>query len=264
MLMKILNILSCFSIGYIAILLSLFFFSIGMGLSYLRNAFFKGDPWENSDHLFLRLSGLSFPLFAFLIASVAVSAMSKREEINRSFQTEVESVADMLFLESGLPVDVQKKISNHLKGYLLFIKNKEWPVLEQGKKISHGREYISKALDDLYVYFDAHPDKTFMAQSLIGSLEKINDARKERSQASMKRVHPYMWFVLFVGAVLNLFVSIFFLHKKSSGQIVGIGSLSILLGLIFSMLIGFNSPFVGSLTIEFPDVEKYLSLMTVK
>lgn len=237
-------------IFYMASLLIIMFFTMGSFIYYIRNIFVKESQFDTANTLITRLGKIIFPLFAFLLASVAVMIVSKKNEIQHALQVEAESVVDIVFIGSFLPLDVQEKVHHNLKEYLLFVKNEEWKNLEHGKILYEGRSYITHTLKDLHTYLDSNPHNLHMIQNIIKPLQKLSDARRERCEISIKKIHPYMWTVLLINSIISLFIVIFFLNKNIPGQFLAIFLISIPFGLIFSLLIGFNNPFVGSLSLS--------------
>jgi len=253
--MQFLGEISKIPIFYMACFLISIFFILGSVIYYIRNIFVKESQFDDSNVLIGRLGKLVFPLFAFFMASVAIMIVTKKNEIEHALQAETESVVDVISTGSFLPFDVQEKIHHNLKEYLLFVKNKEWKNLEYGKILYEGQFYITHTLKDLYTYVDSNPHSLHMVQNIIKPLEKLNDARRERCEISLKKVHPYMWCVLFINSIISLFIFIFFINRNVSGQFLGVFLISVPFGLIFSLLIAFNNPFIGSLSLSTSIIE---------
>ena len=261
--MSFLNDISHIPIFFIAAFLSLLFFFVGVIIFYIRNAFVKEGTFDTSNELIVRLSRVIFPLFAFLLASVAVMIVSKRNEIESSLQREVDSAVDIAFLGVFLPTPLQEKINHNLKDYLLFLKNVEWHSLSKGTHMNEGRTYITQTFEELSEYFETNSHKEYASHNLIQSVQNLSDARRDRSALSSKKVHPYMWFILFTDGIISLFIVIFFLKKTINGQFFCIALISISFGLIFSLLIGFNNPFSGSLSISSKPIDEGLNVIEI-
>jgi len=261
--MSLLNFIASSSIFYIAAFLFILFYGIGILIIFVRDSFVHPTRFSNSNLLIDLLVQIASPLFAFLLASIAIMIVSSRDGIERALQNETDSVVDIVLLSTNLPRDVQEKVQDQLKKYLVCLKNEEWKSLSQGKIPHEGRLHISKVLSDLYTYFNTNPPTLYSTQSLIQTLQNLNDARRDRAEFSVKRLHPYMWGILFIDAIISMIIIIFFLAKKVPGQQFSIFLLSISFSLIFSILIGFNNPFLGSLRIKPESIDDSLTVIDV-
>ena len=248
--MDLMTHLSSLSLFYLTPLLIGFFIFVSIVTLWARTFLIKETKIQTPNPLVDRLVDMCAPVFAFLLASVVVMLISNRDRIEQAIQNETDSVTDVIFLSSSLPKDIQNQIYHDLKSYLFSIKNEEWGTLDKEGSTYTSRVHIARMIQGINTYFEQNSQNTYVAQNLIQSVQHLNDARRERHEASLKKIHPYMWFILFANASLSLFSLFFFLKRTTAGQCVSIILISTSFGLIFSVLIAFNSPFKGSLALS--------------
>ena len=128
--------------------------------------------------------------------------------------------------------------------------NEEWTSLGRGEESVKARA-ILRNIWTLYTGYEpkTEKEKIFLAES-IRKLDDLREMRRLRIIDSRTGVHPVLWFVLIVGAIMTISFTFFFGSDKFINHAITASILSVIIALILLTILSFGFPFTGSVRIE--------------
>lgn len=203
---------------------------------------------------------------AVLLAFIAVTAWENYGKAEAVTSQEAQLTADVLRSSFVMPEPLRSAIGKSGNQYLDIVINEEWPSMAN-EQMEFRRGWDT--LVDLYMEVSRFRTNDSILQIHYANLyEKINsliDARRARILLAHQYFQPIVWSVVLITSIINIFY-LFLFHMDSTKMHVVITLLiSIAIGCIFSLIICFDRPFQGGLSIHsdaFKNVQK--NYMTYK
>jgi hypothetical protein len=188
-------------------------------------------------------------IYAVILAFAIIAAWEKFSEAEVTVAQEAGAAATLYRLNAGPePEVVAAKAA--LNAYLESVIGKEWPAMEQG----HGSGDVTRALDALYraelTSLETAKRNPAVGVEALKQLDVLIQTRRVRLHLAEGVVPGMLWAVLVLGAVLTIAFTLFFgtTNLKAQMAMTGILSLIVCMGLL--VIVGFESPFAGSVHVE--------------
>jgi len=212
-------------------------------------------------------------IYGLLLTFAAISTWDKFSEAQVSVIEEAAAATAVYQLTNG-PEQDQLAVHIALAKYLRSVIDKEWPAMEAGQQ----SEEASGALSELYMnsiqliqkaslataqqkdtvsrqkiaIIPAHDGTMPVALTieLIRQVDAITKSRRTRVHLSAGIVPNMLWHVLITGAALTIIFTCFFGAENLAAQIAMVGVLSAMIFMSILMIISFDLPFTGPVSIE--------------
>ncbi len=189
-------------------------------------------------------------IYAVLLAFVAVGVWERFEQADARTYEEAASVATIYRDSQSFPRT--QTLRAMLRAYVQSIVVHEWPQMHRGE-----RSQVSNALLER---IDARVREltpgtlglaNVQAQMLAAADTAIAD-REARLTIDSGGINEIMWTVLLVGAVVTVAFTYLFGFDRTLMQLLMVGGLSFLIGLVLFLVGSLDYPFRGSIAVE-PD-----------
>lgn len=177
-----------------------------------------------------------------------------------ALQHEANAIVDLYRNSRWLADPIKTSIQNDIKSYLADIINVEWPMMNQGKTISHeGGKTINRISSELSQYKIQNGSEAAIVSDMIVVIRNLYDAREQRKLMSDQSLSGTIWVVIILGSILTLCISYlygvnFYLH------IFTVLCSALIISSVLFLLISLDKPFLGSYTIG-PEVYQSLKLL---
>jgi hypothetical protein len=186
-------------------------------------------------------------IYAVILAFAIVSVWEKFAEAERLVLQEAGASAT-LYRISGLPELEAAATRTALDHYLTTVVEEEWPRMAEGKS-SH--ETV-KALDELYAVAMrfAESKRPAVGVEVMKELGVITEARRARLHLAMGVVPAALWAMLIFGALLTVSFTYFFGLENLRAQVAMTGALASLVFLGLFVIVSYDHPFTGGVSVE--------------
>lgn len=188
--------------------------------------------------------------YTVLLAFVVVISWQDFDKAETHTVMEANCLVSLYRNSAAFGQPFQNDVRSLIKEYVNVVINEEWASLGRGEESVKAID----ALRNLWGLYTDHEPKTkkeelFLAHS-ITKLDDLREMRRLRVIDSTTGVHPVLWFVLLVGAIITIGFTFFFGSDKFIHHAVMTSILSIIIALILLMILSFDFPFTGSVSIE--------------
>lgn len=220
---------------------------IGIDLRYKENAVIGAT------------SALISVIYAVLIGIMALYLTSNNSYTSDAVLHEANAVADVFHGSIWLKEPIRSQIQGELKHYLNQVIHTEWPAMANNSVIDHGGDiYLYKINEILRNYTNPTATEEIAMREMLNKINILYDSRHRRINMSYAKLSPEIWVVVFIGAILILFVNYLFGMNFYLHVYVVITVALMVTSMIF-LLVTLDRPFQGQFAIE---PEPFQSLLT--
>jgi hypothetical protein len=186
-------------------------------------------------------------IYAVILAFAIISVWEKFSEAEVFVLQEAGSSATLYRIAAAEGGDAAATRSA-LDAYLGAVIEDEWPQMAKG---SESRE-AAKALDRLYAAALrlAEGKPPAVGVEVMRELGSITQARRSRLHLSLGIVSPALWTMLAWGALMTIGLTYFFGLENLRAQVAMTGALSTIVFLGLFVIVSYDHPFTGDISIE--------------
>jgi len=188
--------------------------------------------------------------YTVLLAFVVVIAWQNFDKAEGHTETEANCLVDLYRSSPAFGQPFEGDAKSLIKEYVSVVVDEEWEALGRGEESPKARSVL-KNIWMLYTNYEpkTEKEKIFFAES-IRKLDDMREMRRLRVIDSRTGVHPTLWFVLLVGAIVTVGFTFFFGSDKFANHAIMASILGVIIALILLTILSFSFPFTGSVRIE--------------
>jgi ABC-type multidrug transport system fused ATPase/permease subunit len=189
--------------------------------------------------------------FGVLLALLSIAVFENHNKAEDAVTGEAAAIVKLNRDIRAYPETTQTELSNILHRYVDEVINRGWAVQARG----------GVNMDEVTILNEFHrlvgtiqptsPGQTARYSEMLRALDGFVEARRLRIAAGNNAIPKIMWFVVLVGAAMNIFVIWMFDLRPVTHAIIG-GTISLFIGLVIYMVAVLDEPFRGALGIK-PD-----------
>ena len=187
--------------------------------------------------------------YAVLLAFVVIVVWQNFDKAKQDVEDEANCLVDLYRDSDALGGAFREEVKRLSSGYADAVVGDEW------KKMAKASSSVlaQVAFDRLFaVYASYSPatetEKIFFAES-VRKLNELSELRRTRLSEARTGIHPVLWFVLLAGAITTIAFTFFFGSDNPKAQILMTTLLATLIALILYLIIMFDFPFTGDVSI---------------
>jgi hypothetical protein len=196
------------------------------------------------------MMGVVGTLFSVLIGFMVAAAMSRYQEAQMCAQAEASSVASLFRIARGLSDTDRPRLRKLCRQYVDDVLDREWPMMEQRKKINHGWETYQELWESVVAVVPENDRQNNLQQAAISSMQSLGDQRRERILLSEMSVPTPLWWVLGFGAIITVIFTYVFTSQFPRVHAFLTTLVSSALALNIWLLAEYSNPFSGELEIK--------------
>lgn len=188
--------------------------------------------------------------YGLAVALIAVSVWETHAEVSGTVSHEASRIAGIYRDVSSFPEPKRTELQNELKGYTDYLIEEAWPLQQKGVYPTRGVEWLNRFQASLTSFEPSNErEKALYAESLA-AFNRLIDARRLRLDSMLVRLPPILWFIIHFGAIVSLASAFFFKVRDARVHGIQLTLLSIFIGLVVSLILAFDRPFLGDLAID--------------
>lgn len=232
--------------------------SVG-GLLFVRR-FVSHQKLKSHNDIAGAIFGTLGMAYTVLVAFVVVTVWQSFDKATSNTDKEANCLVSLYRDCESFSEPSKQQIRALLNEYAKKVTSDEWPLLPKGQASPRVQEIINK-LSILYSNYlpKAITDQIFFEES-VGKFNGLCELRRERLIDSKHGIHPILWFVLIIGAIVTIGFTFFFGSENLRAQITMTILLAALIAIILFTILAFDFPFTGDVTISsepFKEMLKY-------
>jgi hypothetical protein len=247
--MGLFDIIDGFSTPVQALIITIAFAAVTIaGLYLVRNRVNPEIIRQNHD-----VAGFTFGVigafYGVVLAFVIVAAWQRFERANEQVQSESLAVSNLFSLAQGLGEPTRREMENALRTYADNVVNHEWKEMAENRfNPDPGQEQrIWKVL------LSAAPvnsqQQVFLDKS-VDQMTILSDTRRLRYVYYSEDLPSVIWIVIYVGCVITLGFSYFFVAYRFRQQALMCGTFAALIGLTILAISELATPYQGAVVVS--------------
>jgi Protein of unknown function (DUF4239) len=188
--------------------------------------------------------------YGLIIASVLVIAINRFDHGQQVVENEANLIGDIVRNAKTLSPQLEGPVRQLATQYLYDVITKEWPAQKKGQRTILGLKTLSDLAAQIGRYEPrGHRDAAFYG-NIIQLLNRSYDARRERIFLAGEGISGEVWAVTWAGAVLIIGFTLLFGIEDRRIHFLLASFLAVALALIFALVMIFDTPFQGSMSVS--------------
>ena len=184
-------------------------------------------------------------LYSVLLALITVNAWDDFNQVDSYIESEAYTLGDVYRETLGYPQPVGEVLRKGLRSYVNTILDEEWKMLRSGSGSTAARPAINKVQKDLIGYEPKTQTQYIMHEQLIANLNSALHFHRQIVSSTDESVMPLLWAVVWIGAIINLFINALSTSGSLTIDCILGGSFSLTIGLVILLVYGLDHPFLG-------------------
>lgn len=190
--------------------------------------------------------------YGLAVALIAVSVWQSYSDAGRISSQEATAAAALYRDLGGYPEPARSQLQNQLRDYVNQIIHRAWPMQQRGEIPTAGVEMMNRFQAMLMNVEPTTEGQKILHAEALSTYNQLIQARRLRLDAVQARLPGVLWFIIVVGALINLSLSFFFRIEDAWFQGIQVISLAAFIGLVILLIFAFDRPFRGELGLR-PD-----------
>jgi len=236
------------------------FFSLG-GILLLRKVWPISKRPKFADihgHMF----GVIGIIYAVLIGAIAIGSWDKFKSAEELANKEALTALSIYRTASGLETNQAKEVKQFIEGYLTNVIEKEWPNMKKGIILDIKEPYLYELSNFLTAINTKNTTQLIFLNTLVQETIKLREIRGMRIFVSDSSLNIILLQFTLLGSFLIFLATIFFgAEHPLPSSIIIVSILSIVTGLVITIIIGLDHPYQGDIVISPRPLEAALKFM---
>jgi hypothetical protein len=184
--------------------------------------------------------------FGVLLALLSIAVFANYDKAKDSIGGEASSIIALYRDVGGYPEPIRTSLMETLRRYLDEETGPGWSEQHRGQVSSQGTLLVDEFSRQLSNFRpDRESGESMVHQEALRTFSEFVERRRIRIQAAETSIPTVIWYVVLVGAVLNVFVLWLFDLNRTSHFVLS-GVLTIFIGLVVYMVAVLDQPFRGA------------------
>jgi len=235
--------------------LAFFCSAILVGVTWFGIIFFKpfirrllrSQPGAND---LVNFASAGFSLFyGLLLGLLSFATFGNVSSVEASVDREASNIAALYRLVGSYPEPLQSELQYLLRDYTKYVIDKDWPAHRQGKIYNGGDLRLQVIEEKIISLMPASHAQELLQEQSIKTFGEIRDARFQRLTGVNTAIPGVLWYVVFIGALINILL-IWMLDMRFSLHLVLGGIVSFFLGVMIFLIAAMDRPLQGSVSVS--------------
>jgi hypothetical protein len=199
-------------------------------------------------------------IYAVLLAFVVIvtwETFSKAEDV---VGQEASALRSIRRDSVGLPAETQAPLQDLVRRYATRVIDVEWPGMADGRP---GDPHVGAIFDKMAQTISGTTVTTPSQQEFVGAetaqLNQLVSLRSQRLDFVESGIPGVLWTALIVGAVVTIGFALLFGVERGVLHLLMIGCLAALVGVLLFVVVGFNYPFAGEVSVHPEPIQRVLN-----
>lgn len=206
------------------------------------------EPGENEFvSYFVSVYGVFYGL---MLGLIAVATYQNYSDVDAKVGKEVASISALYRHLSSYPEPDRSNYQNHIRDYVRYVIDEAWPAYQQDMIPAEGMVRFTNFQQDLGAFQPKTKAEEIIHAEALRQVNAFSETRTALLQAVSTALPEELWYVVVIGAALNLALIWMFSIDRLSVHLALSGVLSLFVGLMLFFIAAMDHPFRGKLSIE--------------
>jgi hypothetical protein len=192
-------------------------------------------------------SGFSV-LYGLLLGLLAVAAYQNYSSVGDVVTKEASSLASLYRDLQGYPEPVRSDLRAKLREYTRYVIEESWPEQRKGVIPTGGSERITAFFNDFIAFKPQEKSEEIVHADALRQFDRYIELRRERLANVTTGIPPVLWWVVGIGALLNIAL-VWMLDMEIHVHLILGGILSLFLGIVIFLVAAMDNPFRGEVSV---------------
>jgi hypothetical protein len=229
------------------------------GLLLLR-PWVKAHVQDSAEHndLVSYFLGVSGVIYGILLGLVAAGVWSNFQTLSGQVDTEATITAALYQDVATYPPAARQRYQQELKGYVWSVIHQDWPEHHRGQVPQESSKLLRAFKNDFFAFVPPDPRLQLVHQQAINQVNELLLAHRLRLRGNQTNLPTLLWWVLILGAAINVAISWFFMAADATHQVVLTCLTALLLGSLLFLTAAMDNPFRGGFSVDASAFESVL------
>jgi hypothetical protein len=244
----------------------LFAFCCGVTLVFSLAGLLLLRPWvrshvrDTAEHndLVSYFLGVSGVIYGILLGLVAAGVWSNSQTLSGQVDSEATITAALYQDMATYPPAARRQYQQELQTYVRSVINQDWPEHHQGLIPQESSKLLRAFKNDFLAFEPPTPRLQIVHQQAINQVNELLLAHRLRLRGDQANLPGLLWWVLILGAAINVAISWFFVADDATHQVVLTCLVAMLLGSLLFLTAAMDNPFRGAFSVDASAFESVL------
>lgn len=215
------------------------------------------DSAEHNDLVsyFLGVSGV---IYGILLGLVAAGVWSNSQTLSGQVDNEATITAALYQDVATYPLVARQLYQKELKAYVWSVIHQDWPEHHRGLVPQESSKVLRTFKNDFLAFVPPTPRLQVVHQQAINQVNDLLLAHRLRLRGDQANLPALLWWVLILGAAINVAISWFFVADDSTHQVALTCLVALLLGALLFLTAAMDNPFRGGFSVDASAFESVL------
>ncbi|NEU70854.1 bestrophin-like domain [Spirosoma agri] len=215
------------------------------------------DSAEHNDLVsyFLGSSGV---VYGILLGLVAAGVWSNFQALSAQVDGEATITAALYQDMATYPQPYRHLYQQELKAYVRSVIYQDWPAHNRGEVPQESSKILRSFKNNLFDFVPPTPRLRVVHEQAINQLNELLIAHRLRLRGDQANLPELLWWVIILGALINVAISWFFVAKDITHQVALTALIALLLGSLLFLTAAMDNPFRGGFSVDASAFESVL------
>jgi hypothetical protein len=234
-------------------LLATLFISFFLGLTWVGMLVTRPriHRWVGSDedwnHVMGHVIASHGVLYGILLALLALGALENRTRLLDTVGREAASLKALYHDASVYPEPIRSDLMKHLSDYCDYVIEVAWPAQKRGIIPKEGVDRMNILQHRLMAFEPQTKGQEILFAETVRQFNLFIEARRQRIYAAEHKLPDPMWWVVGIGAILGIVLTLPLDIRRFSAHFIVAGSLALTTGLVVFLLVALDQPLRGGI-----------------
>ena len=151
---------------------------------------------------------------------------------------------------SSYPDSARGELQAKLKDYTVAVIEKDWPAHHSGQIPPEGKRLLDEFQTRLTAFEPATTGQQALHGEALRAFNNLAEDRRLRLDAVNSELSNVMWFVIWIGAAINIVAGYFFYFQDARLHAIMVALMAGFLGIVVFLIIANDRPFMGDTAVS--------------
>lgn len=244
----------------------LFIFCCGATLLFSLVGLLLLRPWvrahvsSSAEHndLVSYFLGVSGVIYGILLGLVAAGVWTNFQTLSGQVDNEATITAALYQDVATYPPAARQLYQQELQAYVRSVIHQDWPAHHRGQVPQESSAVLRAFKNDFFAFIPPDTRLQIVHQQAINQVNELLLAHRLRLRGDQDRLPTLLWWVLILGAAINVAISWFFVAADITHQVALTCLIALLLGSLLFLTAAMDNPFRGDFSVDASAFESVL------
>jgi hypothetical protein len=170
--------------------------------------------------------------------------------VEKAVSGEANAVGNLFRVTAGLEPASRMRLRREIAGYVQLVIGTEWPATQHARASPETWRAMDHLADDVYTFVPSTPAEERVYPQLVGELEEVLDARRERLYLGQQGVGAVTWAIILLGGMITIGFAAFFRMGSVRAHLLLTSLAAAMFGLMLFLLLAMDHPLWGRVSID--------------